>query len=56
MMGYPGMRSAILPPIARLDAGRLAFMLKLKRWNAYSRVYALLDAHGGQLRQKVGRA
>lgn len=49
MMGAPGMRSTVLPSIARLDASRVRFLIQL--WNhGQNRAEALFDGSGGQLR------
>lgn len=49
MMGMPGMRSIELPTMARLDVGRVRFLLRCRVLESFSRTFALFDGHGGQL-------
>lgn len=49
MMGMPGMRSALLPTVARLDVGRVRFLLRCRNLAAFQRVFAVFDQHGGEL-------
>lgn len=49
MMGAPGMRSAMLPSISRLDASRVRFLVRL--WvHGQNRAEGLFNGHGGELR------
>lgn len=49
MMGAPGMRSAMLPSISRLDANRVRFLVRLWVYGK-NRAEGLFNAYGGELR------
>lgn len=49
MMGMPGMRSLELPTVARLDAGRVRFLIRCRKARGFSKVFATFDCYGGAL-------
>lgn len=48
-MGAAGMRSALLPTVAKLSAESLRFLLRVAPLPGFRRPYAFFDAYGGGL-------
>lgn len=55
VMGIPGMRSAILAPVARLTVGRFRFLCRLSRLAPGHRAHCVFSTDGGAILAGLSR-